>query len=121
MRRHTAVRRGAAEAELRTFAEPLLCGVVLDDLRVRAAVLDQRGHLQQCEDVMPVYGAVAACLPVDDKQALGVAGQPEERLLPAQFAPPEIGPGDPAEGGADTGGEHPEDDVAYVVSHGRAC
>lgn len=90
-------------------------------LKPLAIVFDQRREFEQGEDVVAVDGSVAARVAVDDEQALGVSGQPEEGLLSTELAAPEIGAGDPAEGGADTDCYHAQHEVAYVVSHGRAC
>lgn len=95
------LRHRAAHAELGALADALLGDVVGQDLGVRLAVLDQRGQLQQREDVVAVDRAVAARVAVDDEQALRVPRQPEERLLAAELAPPQIGAREPAEGGAD--------------------
>ncbi|GAA5210599.1 hypothetical protein GCM10023323_38860 [Streptomyces thinghirensis] len=120
--RNGTVRPGTAHAELRTLAEALVDHVLGDHLDVRAAVLDQRGQLQQREDVEAVdRGFGGGGVPVDDQQRLGTVRQPEERLLAAESPLPQVGTGEPAQRGADARRDHAEDDVAYVVSHGRAC
>ncbi|GAA5078773.1 hypothetical protein GCM10023336_70800 [Streptomyces similanensis] len=86
------------------------------------ALLDERRQLQEREDVVAGHRQFgAARVPVDHQQRLGVVRQPEECLLAAEPTLPQEGAGQPAEGGADAGGDHTQDDVAHVVVHGRAC
>ncbi|GAB2888830.1 hypothetical protein GCM10027074_66450 [Streptomyces deserti] len=121
MCRHTAVRRRAAHTKFGALTEALACRVVRQDLGVGAAVLDQRGEFQEREHVVAHHRQLGPAGPtVHHQQRLGVVGQPEERLLAAEPALPQVGAGHPAERGTDARGYHAQDDVAHVVIHGRA-
>ncbi len=120
VRRRPGVGGRSADAELGALAEALAGGVMGHDLHVGPALLDQGGQFEEGECVVAVHGGIlAAHLAVDHEQTVGPGRQPEERLLAAQRAPPEIRPEEPAEPAAAGGGYHPEHDVAHVVVHAR--